>query len=146
MHGHFYGNFTGNLAHAQSVCTRPFSRGEGPGDEAITPLYLYKKMIIRITAEAKIRIPDRVSTKENRSSIMRDDQLKPLLLQAYRGAWNGTKHTLCVTFCYWVWLVFVHVACSVLYGTERKFGTYPVCHIPFRSVAGGHVLHVLHHR
>ena len=21
--------------HAQSVCTRPFSRGEGPGDEAI---------------------------------------------------------------------------------------------------------------
>ena len=34
MHGHFYGNFTGNLAHAQSVCTRPFSRGEGPGDEA----------------------------------------------------------------------------------------------------------------
>ena len=36
MHGHFYGNFTGNLAHAQSVCTRPFSRGEGPGDEAKT--------------------------------------------------------------------------------------------------------------
>ena len=36
MHGHFYGNFTGNLAHAQSVCTRPFSRGEGPGDEATT--------------------------------------------------------------------------------------------------------------
>ena len=35
MHGHFYGNFTGNLAHAQSVCTRPFSRGEGPGDEAM---------------------------------------------------------------------------------------------------------------
>ena len=34
MHGHFYGNFTGNLAHAQSVCTRLFSRGEGPGDEA----------------------------------------------------------------------------------------------------------------
>ena len=34
MHGHFYGNFTGNLVHAQSVCTRPFSRGEGPGDEA----------------------------------------------------------------------------------------------------------------
>ena len=34
MHGHFYGNFTGNLAHAQLVCTRPFSRGEGPGDEA----------------------------------------------------------------------------------------------------------------
>ena len=34
MHGHFYGKFTGNLAHAQSVCTRPFSRGEGPGDEA----------------------------------------------------------------------------------------------------------------
>ena len=34
VHGHFYGNFTGNLAHAQSVCTRPFSRGEGPGDEA----------------------------------------------------------------------------------------------------------------
>ena len=34
LHGHFYGNFTGNLAHAQSVCTRPFSRGEGPGDEA----------------------------------------------------------------------------------------------------------------
>ena len=34
MHGHFYGNFTGNLAHAQSVCTRPFSRGEGSGDEA----------------------------------------------------------------------------------------------------------------
>ena len=34
MHGHFYGNFTGNLAHAQSVCTGPFSRGEGPGDEA----------------------------------------------------------------------------------------------------------------
>ena len=22
--------------HAQSVCTRPFSRGEGPGDEAIS--------------------------------------------------------------------------------------------------------------
>ena len=22
--------------HAQSVCTRPFSRGEGPGDEAST--------------------------------------------------------------------------------------------------------------
>ena len=37
MHGHFYGNFTGNLAHAQSVCTRPFSWGEGPGDEAIRP-------------------------------------------------------------------------------------------------------------
>ena len=36
MHGHFYGNFTGNLAHAQSVCTGPFSRGEGPGDEATT--------------------------------------------------------------------------------------------------------------
>ena len=34
MHGHFYGNFTGNLAHAQSVCTGPFSRGEGSGDEA----------------------------------------------------------------------------------------------------------------
>ena len=40
MHGHFYGNFTGNLAHAQSVCTRPFSRGEGPGDEAIASLAL----------------------------------------------------------------------------------------------------------
>ena len=39
MHGHFYGNFTGNLAHAQSVCTRPFSRGEGPGDEAIISAY-----------------------------------------------------------------------------------------------------------
>ena len=23
------------MTHAQSVCTRPFSRGEGPGDEAI---------------------------------------------------------------------------------------------------------------
>ena len=34
MHGHFYGNFTSNLAHAQSVFTRPFSRGQGPGDEA----------------------------------------------------------------------------------------------------------------
>ena len=34
VHGHFYGNFTGNLAHAQSVCTRPISRREGPGDEA----------------------------------------------------------------------------------------------------------------
>ena len=22
------------MTHAQSVCTRPFSRGEGPGDEA----------------------------------------------------------------------------------------------------------------
>ena len=22
--------------HAQSVCTRPFSRGEGPGDEAMS--------------------------------------------------------------------------------------------------------------
>ena len=40
MHGHFYGNFTGNLAHAQSVCTRPFSQGggEGPGDEAKTAM------------------------------------------------------------------------------------------------------------
>ena len=26
--------------HAQSVCTRPFSRGEGPGDEATTCVYL----------------------------------------------------------------------------------------------------------
>ena len=39
MYGHFYGNFTGNLAHAQSVCTRPFSRGEGPGDEANQTLF-----------------------------------------------------------------------------------------------------------
>ena len=42
MHGHFYGNFTGNLAHAQSVCTRPFSRGEGPGDEANAVVYIIR--------------------------------------------------------------------------------------------------------
>ena len=24
------------MTHAHSVCTRPFSRGEGPGDEAIS--------------------------------------------------------------------------------------------------------------
>ena len=35
VYGHFYGNFTDNRAHAQSVCTRPFlPRREGPGDEA----------------------------------------------------------------------------------------------------------------
>ena len=27
--------------HAQSVCTRPFSRGEGPGDEARNSLDIY---------------------------------------------------------------------------------------------------------
>ena len=26
--------------HAQSVCTRPFSRGEGPGDEATNQITL----------------------------------------------------------------------------------------------------------
>ena len=33
--------------HAQSVCTRPFSRGEGPGDEATnaSPICLYREAI-----------------------------------------------------------------------------------------------------
>ena len=29
------------MTHAQSVCTRPFSRGEGPGDEAMCETYSY---------------------------------------------------------------------------------------------------------
>ena len=47
MHGHFYGNFTANLAHAQSVCTRPFSRGggEGPGDEA-NPILGFSEVLL----------------------------------------------------------------------------------------------------
>ena len=34
-----------NLAHAQSVCTRPFSRGEGPGDEAKITCTMYSCLL-----------------------------------------------------------------------------------------------------
>ena len=35
VYGQFYRKSTDKVAHAQSVCTRPFSpRWEGPGDEA----------------------------------------------------------------------------------------------------------------
>ena len=44
--------------HAQSVCTRPFSRGEGPGDEASrsAPAQLLIKTIIVATAESRYTI------------------------------------------------------------------------------------------
>ena len=34
MHEAFYGKYNGYFAHAQTVCTRPLLREEGPGDEA----------------------------------------------------------------------------------------------------------------
>ena len=37
------------MTHAQSVCTRPFSRGEGPGDEAT---FEHVQIIVQFTVRA----------------------------------------------------------------------------------------------